>query len=258
MVGFTAQWRFHPKPTAFRYRQEWNDMVACVLFDLDETLFNRTASLRAFLTDQYARHGPLNGLDCDDLIERFLVLDQRGTVAKSVVYPQLLRTVGIDHAPLAELLLDEYETKFHTHARGFPGLDKLPDALRQRGLRLGIVTNGRTVHQSQTIRALLIDRWAEKALISESEGIRKPDPAIFARAAAMLDAKPGDCVFIGDSPLADIKGAHDAGMRTIWFPNGAVWPANIAPVYDAKIHQLDEIPALISAFSRDQSTAIER
>ena len=54
--------------------------------------------------------------------------------------------------------------------------------------------------------------------ISEAIGHSKPSPLFF---EACLDALspilPEEIVMIGDSYSADIEGAHNAGMKTIWF-----------------------------------------
>jgi putative hydrolase of the HAD superfamily len=72
--------------------------------------------------------------------------------------------------------------------------------LRDRSLRLGIVTNGETAFQRRHIEALGLDRLVDAVLISQSEGLRKPDPVLFGRAAAKLGVTAADCVFVGDNP----------------------------------------------------------
>ena len=55
-------------------------MVAAVLFDLDETLLDRTASVKAFLADQYARFAAvLDSIPLDVYRDRFMALDARGS-----------------------------------------------------------------------------------------------------------------------------------------------------------------------------------
>jgi hypothetical protein len=48
-------------------------MIAAVLFDLDETLLDRTTSLRAFLGDQYGRFGEQLGTASSEVwVDRFV------------------------------------------------------------------------------------------------------------------------------------------------------------------------------------------
>ena len=53
-------------------------------------------------------------------------------------------------------------------------------------------------------------------LISDADGISKPQPEIFYRALQRLNANPAHAVFVGDQPEVDMAGARAAGMRAIW------------------------------------------
>ena len=55
-------------------------------------------------------------------------------------------------------------------------------------------------------------------VVSEAVGFRKPDKAIFKLACEKVNAAINTSVFIGDNPVADIKGAKDAGMMTVYVP----------------------------------------
>jgi putative hydrolase of the HAD superfamily len=203
-------------------------MIKAVLFDLDETLFDRTGSLRAFLADQHKRHEALAHVDVEDFTDMFLTLDGRGTVPKAEVYPSLLGHLGQVDDTMAATMADEYFDGFPQFAKMLAGCEALLLYLRQKQLHTGIISNGMTDPQMRTIYALKLDLLVDGILVSEQEGIRKPDPEIFWRAASRLSLKPEDCLFVGDNPVADILGAHGAGMSTIWVPNGTVWPDDAA------------------------------
>jgi putative hydrolase of the HAD superfamily len=54
-------------------------------------------------------------------------------------------------------------------------------------------------------------------LISEEEGIRKPDARIFDRARERCGVDhPSEAMFVGDHPEVDVAGAHAAGMVAVW------------------------------------------
>ncbi|MEM7445227.1 MAG: HAD family hydrolase [Pseudomonadota bacterium] len=229
-------------------------MIRAVLFDLDETLHDRTSSLRAFLTDQFTRHSRLQRVECDDFIDKFLTLDERGRASKAVVYPNLLKALGIledetERKSLGETLFGEFDNGFHRFAHAFPGVDDLLAALRRQDIKSGIVTNGRTEHQKLKLRALNLPQRVDAILISQAEDVWKPDREIFERAAARLGVTADECVFVGDSPLYDISGAARAGMRPIWFPNGSVWPDNLPRVDCPEIAHIDEVLPLVDRMS---------
>jgi putative hydrolase of the HAD superfamily len=78
-------------------------------------------------------------------------------------------------------------------------------------------------------------------LISEQEQVRKPDPRIFARAAERLGVRTQECVFVGDNPQADICGAHQVGMKTVWCAHGESWPVDMDIRPGHTINQLTEL-----------------
>lgn len=109
-------------------------MIDAVLFDLDETLLDRTNSLKAFLRDQFARHADhLGQVRLEEWSARFLVLDRRGHVRKSVVYPAILGEFG-GRAEHAGALLADYRARCARFAQPFDGMKAVLKELRARGL----------------------------------------------------------------------------------------------------------------------------
>jgi putative hydrolase of the HAD superfamily len=141
---------------------------------------------------------------------------------------------------VAELLAD-YQERCCLHARGFDGMRDVLATLRMQGLKLGIITNGETKFQTRQIEALELHTLVDTVLISESEGIRKPDRELFIRASNRLRVDPGACVFVGDNPIADVLGAHAAGMRTIWFAPDFEWPSKIPANPGATVRSLSDL-----------------
>lgn len=222
-------------------------MIKAVLFDLDETLFDRTRTLHAFLTDQFERFcARLGQTELETWRQRFLELDNKGLTPKAAVYPQILSDFGGEPGAAAQLLEDYYH-RSTAGAFAMPGMSKILSDLKRCGFLCGLITNGETKLQSRTISALGLEDRMDAILISQAEGVRKPDPAIFHRAAQQLGAAPGTCVYVGDNPEADILGAVNAGLRGIWFnPTGRRWPAKLGPQKGQTIAALTEILGLLS------------
>ena len=104
--------------------------------------------------------------------------------------------------------------------RLFP--DALP-ALRQlraRGYRLGLVSNtpwGTPDYLwTGQLERFGLAGFFEVACFSSDVGFRKPDPRIFRTALDLLGVPAARAIFVGDEPQADIGGARDAGLRTVW------------------------------------------
>ena len=53
-------------------------------------------------------------------------------------------------------------------------------------------------------------------VISQSEGLTKPDPLIFTRAVERIGVAPGEAMFVGDHPEIDVAGARAAGLVPVW------------------------------------------
>jgi len=89
--------------------------------------------------------------------------------------------------------------------------------LRQNPWYLGIISNSSDgVFARDDIRHLGIDSYFDLAVISADLNSRKPDTRIFRKTLGLLDLEPKDAVFIGDDLVADIKGAKEAGMLTVY------------------------------------------
>ncbi|WP_064031981.1 HAD family hydrolase [Methylosinus sp. R-45379] len=220
--------------------------VSAVLFDLDETLFNRSASLRDFVADQFSTKWHCDHIDFNAVVDRFLELDARGRLHKMEVYGTLLAELGLADSDVAKEMFFDYETRAWRFARAFDGAAELLSWLTREGVRFGIVSNGQTHIQLRSILALNLDRLTDVYLISEQEKCRKPDPEIFRRAADRLGISTGQCVFVGDSPEADMFGARSVGMKTVWFPNGAAWPTSYLWQPDATVSSLFEAREVIA------------
>lgn len=133
-----------------------------------------------------------------------------------------------------------------------PEPDAVPTlaALRKRDYRLGLISNAADDTDVQT----LVDKagvrtFFDKILTSAGEGIRKPNPRIFQKLLNFWDIPPERVAMVGDTLGADILGAKNAGIFSIWITRRAGTPANnahsdtIQP--DAIIARLNELPDLL-------------
>jgi FMN phosphatase YigB (HAD superfamily) len=56
----------------------------------------------------------------------------------------------------------------------------------------------------------------DAVLVSESLGLRKPNPLIVRTALRMLDVPAGDALLVGDTFAEDVEAAHAAGVDAAW------------------------------------------
>jgi putative hydrolase of the HAD superfamily len=191
-------------------------MVKAVIFDLDGTLLNRDESVKKFIDNQYARLNKwLNHIPKEKYITRFIELDNRGYVWKDKVYQQLTEEFEIKGLAWEDFLQD-YISRFKDNCVPFPNLFELLEELRNNQLILGMITNGIGQFQMDNIKALGIEKYFKAILVSEWEGLKKPDPNIFLRALNQLNVLPNQSVYVGDHPENDVKAAQKVGMKGIW------------------------------------------
>ena len=69
------------------------------------------------------------------------------------------------------------------------------------------------------VKKLGINQFFNAILVSEEVGWRKPSRKIFEETLKRLDATAEETVYVGDSPLEDIKGAKAVGMKTVFIPS---------------------------------------
>ena len=220
-------------------------MIRAAIFDLDGTLFDRATSVHRCIEAQYRRHAEsLKAVSAVEFVEKFLELDARGYTPKDVVYAQLVEQFSLQPG-MQTVLFDDFYAYYHSHAVGFFGLHEMLDELHRAGLRLGIITNGRTTHQLATIRALDLESKFDAILISEREGVRKPAAEIFRRALDLLSADAGETVYVGDHPAIDIEGARSAGLWTIW-KKDPFWGE--CESSHASVEELSELPPLLGSW----------
>ncbi|MEL6353637.1 MAG: HAD family hydrolase [Cyanobacteria bacterium J06627_28] len=218
-------------------------MIETMLFDLDGTLLDRDASVVMFAQQQHRRYEELHAISRGDYVRSFVEIDDNGYVWKDQVYQQLIARYDLCGVTW-ERLLQDYVDSFAAACVGFAGLKEMLEALTCRGYSLGIITNGRSPFQEGNIWALGIESFFSVILVSGAVGVKKPDVRIFEQALKALNARPETSVFIGDSPLADIKGAQQAGMKAIWKVSPRWERCDYA---DATCENLLELPDIIDA-----------
>ncbi|WP_370635708.1 HAD family hydrolase [Lysinibacillus sp. CD3-6] len=226
---------------AWHQKEEGKAIIEAVLFDLDGTLLDREKSLITFVSHQYDRLAPkLSSIPKEDYISRFIELDNNGYVWKDKVYKQLINEFNITACSVQELL-DDYVSNFKHYCIPFQHLHRMLSELKQQHIKLGMITNGFGQFQLDNIRALGIEQNFEVILISECEGLKKPNLEIFDRALAKLQVRAVSSMFVGDHAINDIEAAKNMGMVAVWKRNDAS-PTEKA---DYIIDELSEIPSLV-------------
>ena len=95
--------------------------------------------------------------------------------------------------------------------------------LRERGLRLGIVSNWDS-RLLGILEAVGLAEQMDCVVISACAGVRKPGPQIFERALENLGVEAGRTLMVGDSLTDDVEGARAAGLLPLLIARGPEEP----------------------------------
>jgi putative hydrolase of the HAD superfamily len=84
-----------------------------------------------------------------------------------------------------------------------------------------------------------MSEFFDAVIVSGAVNKRKPSPEIFKRALEILNVKPEEAVFVGDTLDADIKGAKQAGMKAVFLERRKQEAYDAYP--DGKIESLTQL-----------------
>jgi putative hydrolase of the HAD superfamily len=122
----------------------------------------------------------------------------------------------------------------------FPDAGPALEALRARGLALGVVSNfdGRVV---RILEGLGLEAWFASVTLSSRVGATKPAAAIFARALACHGIAAAHALHVGDSPVEDAEGARAAGLRAVLVDRSGRHPERPGVVRVASLAALADV-----------------
>lgn len=216
-------------------------MVRAILFDLDGTLWDRDRAFQELSVAQHDTYAELAVIPREHYVARAVQLDDHGVGDKQSVYSQIVAEFNLP-PKLSGVLFDHFSTAYSSFFEPFPEVLSTLRSLKAGGVKLGIITNGAIGPQESKIAGLGLLPLMDTILISEREGVRKPQKEIFNRALMRLGVEASSAWFVGDHPDADIRGASEAGLTAVW---RKTWGQ--APHAHHTINALDELIPLLVA-----------
>jgi putative hydrolase of the HAD superfamily len=202
--------------------------IDTVLFDLDDTLHDDTTAYRAAARSVAAAVAQEHGIDVDalaDAYERAAMAFWSSLTAKHLtvaiedqrerMWHEALRAVGLDDRALALRCAGGYVRARSDVLELSPGaLDVLVE-LRERGCKLGLVTNGFAATHHDKIDRLGLRERMDAFFIADEVGMIKPDPELYRHACRVLGSEPARTAMVGDRYARDVLGAHEVGLFTV-------------------------------------------
>ncbi|MDY6324414.1 MAG: HAD-IA family hydrolase [Catonella sp.] len=214
---------------------KWRQPVRGVIFDLDDTLYPEKDYIRSGFKAVAEYLGDLSAYG--EMYKRFEAgkmaidsyLEDRGKLSLKE------ECIGIYRGHKPKLSL-------------YPGVYELLRSLRDRGVKLGIITDGRSDGQRNKIAALGLNDLVDDIIVTWELGgpqFSKPCDIAF-RIMEMRWKLPFEqMVYIGDNIAKDFHAPRQLGMRTIYFKNAdGIFPhgdANGMPT----VESIEEVKELL-------------
>lgn len=228
--------------------------IKAVFFDLDDTLCAYWEAAKAALAETFDRYAPAgttpeelnalwakefagycHGLKKTEWFEAYL---KTGEPSRTELMRRALFAAGVDDAALAREVSDFYAASRRRRLALFEDALPVLRSLRERGLYLGMITNGPADIQREEVVDLGLEPLFDTILIEGELGFGKPQRQVFELAEKASNCKPNEILFVGNSYAHDILPAIHSGWRTMWVRR----ESDIPPSRDGEGARLEDMP----------------
>ncbi len=226
-----------------------------LFFDLDHTLWDFETNSKEAILDIYNNNqlGEKGIVDFNAFFERYSYHNHRlwDKYSKGQLKQEELRwkrmwlslvDFKIADEKMARKMGLEFLEILPNKNKLFPYTLEILFYLKNKGYQMHLITNGFEQVQYNKLEKSNIDAYFIEVITSEGSNSLKPNKEIFEHALAKASAKIEKSIMIGDNIEADIKGAMNVGMDTI-FVNHINAVVEIQPTYT--VHHLKELEAIL-------------
>jgi putative hydrolase of the HAD superfamily len=233
-------------------------VIDAVIFDLDDTLHDDTRAYHKAAERVAQEVADARGVEAQPLYDAYVseaeafwktltpaAFDVPLAGLRARMWGAALRTVGLDDVKLAEHCARAYDGYRREYLQLWPGALELLVSLRSRGFKLAMITNGMAETHREKIAVLRLEDAFDEIFIADEVGLVKPDVRVFRLAAERLGVAAERCAMVGDRFDRDIRGAHEAGMFTVWMNvrDESIPPEG--PVPDAIVTSISDVEAVL-------------
>ena len=224
-------------------------MIKALTFDLDDTLWAVGPVIHAankILIDWLAEHAPaftqrytvkdFNQLRDEVLLHQPLLAHDMSRLRLALLELGLTRS-GYNPEQVKQLAADGFKVYFaaRNQVNFFPQAISQLEQLNQN-YTLGALSNG-----NADLKVVGLDHLFDFGFNSAEVGISKPAPDMFVQALEHMQIPAQRVIHIGDNPEADILGAQNVGMHTVWVNlDQQTWPSHQAPA-SAEVTHLEQL-----------------
>lgn len=190
---------------------EGKGQIKGIIFDLDDTLYSEKDYVRS---GYKAVAEYLGSVEYADKLWKFF---EEGKPA----IDELLKEFGRESEK--SRILDIYRSHKPT-IHLYNGVKEMIEDFKSRGIKVGIITDGRPEGQRNKIAALRLGDFidSDDIIITDDLGgtqFHKPCDIAFRIMLARWRLNPADVVYVGDNAEKDFQAPQQLGMRCVWFKN---------------------------------------
>ena len=225
-----------------------------LFFDLDHTLWDFELNSKETLLDLHYKYALSDkGIDdFDAFFEQYSIHNHRlwDRYTKGFIKQEELRWKRIYLSLLEYKIADESLSR----AMSFDYLDILPnkinlfpytleilDYLKNKGYKMHLITNGFESVQFKKIENSKLAPYFKEVITSEASNSLKPQKEIFEYALQKANAHLKDSIMIGDNESADIQGAINVGMDSVFVNHIKAIPTVAATYTITHLKELENI-----------------
>lgn len=180
-----------------------------VIFDLDDTLYSE----KQYIRSGYKKIAEYLGRE--DAAERLWHFFEEGKQA----IDEYLKEIGL--ADKKAECLEIYRNQMPDITL-YEGVVEKIQELKHKGIKVGIITDGRSEGQRAKIKALGLDELVEDIIITDELGgvqFRKPNDISFRIMQNRWRLPFEQIIYVGDNMNKDFQAPKQLGMRWYWFEN---------------------------------------
>ena len=185
---------------------EGKSQIKGVIFDLDDTLYSE----KEYVKSGYRAVSDYLGGEYEEKLWSHFE-------AGKPAIDELLKEIGKEAEK--ETVLNIYRShKPDIHL--YDGVAEMIDELKNRGVKVGIITDGRPEGQKNKLEALGLN--LDDVIITDDLGgvqFRKPCDIAFRIMTTRWRLNPADVVYVGDNVAKDFQACRQLGIKSVWFKN---------------------------------------
>ena len=192
-----------------------------IMFDLDGTLIETAPEIADAVNDTL-RHFNLPAVTQQQVNDwighgtRTLLIQALAFVGKT----EVAAVAASDSLPLIAAEFDRnYQRRCGTRNHLYPQVREALAALRDRGVKLAVVTNKEGRYTATVLNAHQITSVLDRVVSGDTLSTKKPDPAGIQSCLAQFGVPPNRALFVGDSSI-DVATARNAGVAVWALPYG--------------------------------------